>query len=478
MTGLPFVVIIKAMEIADSQLGEQLSVEQPKPQPAPSQQFTPEKAPFLLKPPFLILTILLFIAFVLGSYYLLRVRGATNQSGQSISQPIIIEKPHSQITPGPSIAVSQTPSSNKPKEWVLRKKVEKDTKEILRLPVASEYQVERNEEIPKIIRWKDLLFFPDFRKRNDGSNEIIIKSYNLASGETEVVFSQDEFKKDFGGTWQPTRLSDIKIINNTLFFSLGGEPSIAAYPERGGIFALDLLVLRKPVIISKMPDSTFISLGNNDFVYYALGAECGGAELYSLLDVQNKKIGGEITTSSGCLEGEDYIDLDNRDRMILSFHSGNSPYEYVAAVQLSDPNIKTEIISKKNIPGDIKTLIYSKEKDQLLLLGKAAYIYNFSTSTLNKIVDLPNDWEFERITTWRGQSWPNYIWKDDIVCIPVGHYDRPKDGNEINLRTKEIKKESDFCRSIYALPTPTPENKFKTYLDDLNLPPDYELIVE
>ena len=422
---------------------------------------------------FLILIFLLLILITGISILIKPLIGQVNQSQPKVTT----EKQLPNITLIPTVAISQAPVE--PKEWVLQRKGD-EKKEVLTIPVENKYLVEINEEIPKIVRWKDFLFFSNFKERNDGSNEVLVKSYNLDSGETEIVFSQDEFKNNFGDTWQPTELSDIKLFNDMLFFSLAGEGSIAAYPERGGIFAFDLPALQKPVIISKMDSATFISLKNYNFIYRALGAECGGTESYSLLDIQSKKINGVINSNVGCAEGDEYVDIDKRDRMILSFHSGGSselPYESVVAVPLSNPEIKTEIIAKQNMPGVIKTLFYSEGQDQLLLLGKTAYVYDFSSGVINKIVDIPDDWEIPRRTRWMGQVWPNYIWKEDIVCIPVGHYDRPKDGNEINLRTKEIKKESDFCKSIYSSPTPAPQNKLKTYLDNLNLPPNYELVL-
>jgi hypothetical protein len=186
----------------------------------------------------------------------------------------------------------------------------------------------------------------------------------------------------------PSEVSDIQVINNTLFFSLGG------YLAPGGIFWVDLPATVKPQKLTDSSNAKITFWKNRYWIMSDVGDACWGVTDYSLVDLTTKKVSHIASSTSGCFEGEEYIDIDKVSRMILAFHTQDfgsetesdkdGIYQYVIAIPLSNSSIKEVVIAKQEMPADITSIIYLEGSNQLLLVGEEKYLYDFSSKTLLK----------------------------------------------------------------------------------------------
>lgn len=275
-----------------------------------------------------------------------------------------------------------TPRDANVKNWVLKKNVNGQFQIVHSLcdNCAIDY-------VEHVKQWNNWLFYPDSTK-----DDIQIKGYNLEADEIKIIYSLKENEADFQGRGKglPREISDIQVINNTLFFSLGG------YLTASAMYWVDLPPSAEPQkIASECRNAKITPLKGHYFVISGEGDSCGGFRDYSLLDLETKEVTYIATSELGCAEGEEYIDIDKRDRMILAFHTPDSitgwpgeekRYQYVVAVPLSNPSLREEIITKEEMPPGITSIKYLEDSDQLLLLGE--YLYDFSLQLIRG-ADMP-----------------------------------------------------------------------------------------
>lgn len=324
-----------------------------------------------------------------------------------------IQLKYIKIFPKPTL-ITQQPQQQKSKQWVLKKKINGGFQTIISFC--------RNCYGSYLEHWKEWIFYPEYENKNNRTN-IQIKGYNLKTSESKIIYDLNQSINDFQGKGKglPREVSDMQVINNTLFFSLGG------YLTPGGVFWVDLPPSTKPQKLLDGPNAKITYWKNRYWIIRGEGDFCWGIRDYSLVDITSKKITHIARSNMGCIEGEELIDIDKRERMILAFHSrgsihsdNNGIYQYVTGVSLLDPSVKEEIIAKQNMPSDITSIKYLEKSDQLLLLGKEKYLYDFSSKTIKK--------------------------------------------------------------TEMVLPSPTPEHEIQNYIDDkikkLNLPNEYEFVLE
>lgn len=275
------------------------------------------------------------------------------------------------------------PTPPPPKKWVLKKTADSTAQSIL--SVCGEQYCHDSE----IQQWGDMLFYKSFVDQ-----EIVIKSYNLKSGESKEVYNVALSQSDFGGSHLPNELSDMKVVGNTLFFSFGG------YLIRGGLFYLDLPPQTKPTKILDSRNARISFWKNRYWIIGGEGDACWSSTDFSLLDIHAKQVKHVATSSMGCNEGEEYIEIDKRNRMLLAYHSpsieGEIPadsmsdiYRSVSAVYVLEPSVKEGVIAEKDMPKNISKMYYLPQTDQLALVGLENYRYDFSSRTIEKVTTLP-----------------------------------------------------------------------------------------
>lgn len=228
-----------------------------------------------------------------------------------------------------------------------------------------------------LLRWGDYLFYANQNYSNDSH----LYSLNLKTGENKVIYDQST-RNDFPPEKFDSRyINDLQVIDNTLYFSVGGYMTSSA----------DFAVPLPPVSgIKKLSntDSIYHKTNINDlyFIVNGFGDACFGADSYSLVDFKTKKVTKIVDSVSGCSEGEEYIGMDNSDRLIMAGHHSYEPiiYDYILAVPLANPSTKVGLIAKQNMPTNINKIWYFKDKNQLVLEGIENYIFDIQTNQITK----------------------------------------------------------------------------------------------
>lgn len=276
------------------------------------------------------------------------------------------------ITPAPK-SNNQRSQPDQTKKWYFEKKTSSGVETVFTLPDLYNNQ---------IVNWNNHLFYGS----GDYTSNVQVFSFNLKTGETKAIYDQ-ESRNDLGQGRNNRYVADMQVINNTLFFSVGG------YLTSGATFYLSLPPTSQPQKLADSANGKIEFMKNHYWIISGEGDACWGVAHYSLLDLTSKRVTEIAGSTSGCFEGEEYVDIDKRDRMILAFHTagtgeggedGNGVYQYVLAVPLSNPKTKEGIIAKQNMPSGITSISYLEDKDQLVLYGKESFVFDFASQTLTK----------------------------------------------------------------------------------------------
>ena len=311
----------------------------------------------------------------------------------------------------------------------------------------------------KLVRWKNYIFYGS----KDYADKTQIFSHDMTNGKTTVIYE--------GGTEEGfDRISDIKVINNTLFFSVTGKGKASTY-------WLDLPKEREPQEVVGSNGYVIEKIGKNYWILDGYGDGCGSYATYALLDVETKIAVPQVQTSSGCGGSDDdagkFVGIDKKNNMILSEHffreSEGDVYLNLISIPVSNPSAKTTILANNDMPPDINSVLFSDDQNKLLLTGKEFYIYDLEKYTLEKIAD--------NMTAWYTSSIGK--WKDNAVCLS-GFDQKGAETLLLDLTTKKLTSNSTECVAFSS------ENLFKEQdakayqllLNELNLPTNYALVIE
>lgn len=346
--------------------------------------------------------------------------------------------------------VTQPRVEYKSKNLVLKRKTDNGLETIYSFPESGD---------KRIIRWNDFLFYG-----SQGYGEKVeLLSHNLKTGETKIVYEEETRRR---------YISDLKAIDNTLFFSVGG------YLAGGATYWINLPPTGKPQKLTDSANGKIEFMNNRYWLISGEGDGCWGSTTYSLLNINTKRITPIATSNVGCIEGEEYIGIDKRDRMLFSFHtqdfSGTQEqdstgiYKNIVAVPLTNPTAKVEVISKQTMPTGINEIRYSEEQDKLLLFGNVVYVYDFTANKLDKVLDVPKEWANAAIQSW----------KNNVVCLTQSEN---KKNIGVDLSTKQISDNSSCA--INPSPSPKPYNEIEDaqnqeLIKKLDLPSNYEFVLE
>ncbi len=359
-------------------------------------------------------TVILFVAIavILVSLVVLYLwsptisRPQTRLSGEETPVAITTTKPPASITQTvkPTRRVSESVSSS----WTLTK--DTDGKPVTVLTFCGDECFSNY-----LLQWNDWLFY---------NRSTSIHGYNLTTEKNVVIYDVSLHKSDFK-TRAPNEVSDMQVINNTLYFSLGG------YLTNGGIFWLDLPFTDNP-LPHKLIDSAnakIIQWENKSWILGGSGDACWGITDFSLVDLSTKTVSHIAKSTTGCIEGEEYVGIDKKNRMILAFHTPDREggtvdkgtkgiYQYILAVPLANPEASESIVSKQDMPQDITAVKYSKDMDKLYLLGNENYLYDLATQVMTK-VDMVPDVFPTTFPQWKDQKISEVI---KGISLPAGYH--------------------------------------------------------
>jgi hypothetical protein len=278
----------------------------------------------------------------------------------------------------PTSTVSENMPSEQTQNWVLSKKSESGNEAVLTFP----------KTFSKMIYSSDYLIYGT----SDYSKNVQVFSYNIKTREKKNIYNQEE-RNDFQGSIRNSRyVSDIQVLNNTLFFSIGG------YMTDGATFWIDLPFLGQVQKLIDGPNGSISFWKNKYWLNTGEGDGCGGFGTTSIIDLKTKKVTKIADLHFGCLEGEELIDIDKKERAIMAFHTSgtgeggvesNGIYQYVTGIPLNNPTEIEGIIAKQDMPSGINSIVYILEADQLVLKGKTNYFYDFFTKTISKAEVIP-----------------------------------------------------------------------------------------
>lgn len=364
--------------------------------------------------------------------------------------------------PTPPVITEKQPQDYKRELWTL-KRVTEEGEEVI-------YTFSKYPDDWNLIRWNNYIFYGSgYSDLGSGlTSKIEIFSHNLDIGETDLIFELDPGEK-----LSADEISDLQVISDTLFFSTGG------YLRTGATYWVDLPATKTVNKLIEGPNGSINKIKGFYFVIQGEGDSCWGFRQYSLLDNITKIVTPIAKSHLGCSEGEEYIDIDKRDRMLMSFHTadyggiseerGDGVYTYVTAIFLPNPTSKQIVISAENMPEDIRALKYSEDSDKLFLLGGTSYVFNFENSSLGEAVRIPEKWLTSSISSWEGNT----------VCLE--NYS-VREAAEINLDTKKVIEGGSICQ-ITPIPPPlsyedTQRKKAEETIAALDLPPNYKFVLE
>lgn len=365
---------------------------------------------------------------------------------------------------------SDTTEESKKSMWVLQRKNPHQT--------ITTFDLSDGISNRNIVRWKELLFYqdPHFKK---------LMSYNLQTGEMKDVYeaSRSGIKSIMDNRAYEPYIADLSLVNDTLFFSVGiaGE----GFTGDGASYAFDLPITTDPQKLIDFPGEVK-KIGSHYFIERVDGADtCGARGTYATIDIITKKTMMMGETSMYCRPGEEFLTVDKRNRMLRAYNTGDDVgppdivdqgiYEYIVATSLINPSLKEDVIAKQDMPQNIVSIEYLENKDQLLLIGKAAYVYDFTTKNLQKLFDFPKNWK----TVWVDEQ------KGNSVCIQypmiegqdAGERGDYTHGAEIDLVTNRLITQSSLCPQTNKNDFASETQKILTEkIKALQLSSSYELV--
>lgn len=239
---------------------------------------------------------------------------------------------------------------------------------------------------PKVDLWKDNLITGKY----EYAHPVDVYIYNFATNEEKLLFHLEQSDPKAVGD-----LTQIKVIGDKLFVSIGG------YLVIGATYMIDLNT-GEQVKIGDTRNANIVNFKNYFWLLEGEGDACWGFTKFWLLDPLTGKLTFIAQSNVGCQPGEQYIGIDNRERMLLANHTafgsgyGNSSknpdemFTYIIAIPISNPKIKEGIIAVEEMPSDIKDVSFLQATDQILLLGQNKnYIYDLATRKFEEISNIP-----------------------------------------------------------------------------------------
>lgn len=305
----------------------------------------------------------------------------------------------------------------------------------------------------KIVRWKDYLFFPEMIQGKSGSGNIILFSYNIATGEKKEIYNLSDHKKDFPRSL-PYDVDFLGIVEENLYFSLGGYMTDFAF------YSLTLPSIESGI---KLVTKDFSRIEYRDGRYWLLkrfGDACVGSETRAIFTVGTQKIGKEFTVQQECNEGERFIGAADEKVYVQRYIQQN-----ISAMEMDGISIpKIQEIYSMNIDTLRKKVVVFDGKSSSEIVSDALYLYNkkkflFVTNDMLAFYNAENS-RLEKITDIESAS-------SDIRLRQVGDKICLDWSDEIDLENKKVIKDQKDCQQADS------DGLIPEQIKQLNLPEEY-----
>ncbi len=283
-----------------------------------------------------------------------------------------------------AISATPTPATSEPtdstqvidttegKDWVLSESVGGQKQVLARFP-------EHDSFFP-LVSWQEWLFWGTDVRDDQGESQIEIHAHNTKTNEKITVYSLEDHLADFENQQskgsRPSDLSQIRVIDNTLYFSLNGymTPSATYWVN------LPLTKQSQPKLLDPAGGSMLTQWGGYWWLISGFGDGCGGTSKFNLVDLQTHTTKFIARSSYGCAEGEEVIAVDPKaKRVIVADHIwsdstsnndadfGNITYTSVGVRSLDTPDTRMDLVSKDKMPANVGIIEYRAEINKIIL---------------------------------------------------------------------------------------------------------------
>lgn len=330
---------------------------------------------------------------------------------------------------------------------------------------SANYRIDKS-----IARWGDFLFFSDNKTHRS------LMRYDLITKEKKVVFT-DNYVSGEGAT---RTITDIAVVNNVLFFTLG------EYMIKGDAYFFDSPFSAPTKINSEKNSLPFYEveeLSGKTIILGGYGDACFGIIRANLIDLEKNNLQKLYESNTGCSEGSEFLGYTKESDIILTYHyalkdkpdSQNTYYEKVDIASIDNPKSTKELISKDQMPNDIRGIAYDEKKEQLILIGKDIYFYKLAGEGVENIasLDIPKNWEL---------GYFNFI--GDNVCINimesigVDEIDYNVWQFLVNIENKTILNNIKSCEKSWNKKIKEQNEKDFAFMGALNLPKNLMVFYE
>lgn len=234
--------------------------------------------------------------------------------------------------------------------------------------------------------------------------------------------------------------------------------------------------------------------------YWLIGGVCtdyGCTTNYYLFNPKDKTTLKMIASEEGYSDGEEYIGVDQEDRMIIAYHEnnlndtldrnysgiGDPLYKYIYALPIDNSNNKVNLLTKDKMPSNVHSIKLFPKSNKIILIGEEVNLFDLNSLNITKILSLPEEWILE------GYHRTNiYNVVDNIFCISKELSDSQEydDINfQINVQDGSVERNSQYCQMrLEERPIDKKFNYDRTGMileklkSELNLPSNYKVSVE
>lgn len=308
-----------------------------------------------------------------------------------------------------------------------------------------------------ILKWKNYLFFKATKTHK-------MMSINLDDGQVIALYDFDRHKEEFEKV-PDMGILNIGIANNLLYFQVG------AYMREGATYIVNLPPSKEPVKLPINKSGRIIYTNNRYLFDSGFGDGCGGYSDYYTFNPVTLETDLITRVAIGCLAGDEYVNLDKLDRMIVAHHestlenyqNGLVVYDQISLIPVDRPQERIIIIDKNQMPNSIRSLYYDKLADKLWLLGEGGlFYYDFVTQKLMPKSLIPGGWKKLHV----------YYAPTGMLCLTDVIYSTDWIPAIYDLNTDKFIDETRDCPKRKDVEYPV------SYIDikDLDLPDGYKFV--
>lgn len=337
----------------------------------------------------------------------------------------------------------------------------------------------KSRETPALYKWQDYLIVNQPKFTYDLNNqiqsgEIVLKSYNLDTGETKEIFksSDDAIVRD--------DFDIVAVMGNKMYFTY------TAYLSKNPIYVLDLPPTQPAIALSSSFNgvSNFFNANGSYFVSKGVGDGCGGFTEYAAFDSTQNYLSRWIRSSAGCQYGEQSFGFDSSGALISSSRIADpndqgstfiGRYTNVTRVFPWSPEKKEIILDASLMPKNVKHMYFSPKIHSMIMIGDSVTILNTQTKLFSSIAATPANWNYNSFLYIYGYDGTN-------VCVrTTGNYTSlwTISGNVITDTKQTCEPEKDLFGTSLGVASMYSDNKIKSLeeqVSSLNLPSNYEVI--